>query len=247
MRRDEGFIPHLQLKIRLIIALGIIVVLLSVVYFLLIHYEVRNVVVEGNKHYSSKEIQDMVMTGYLGDNSLYLSMKYKNKEISDIPFIETMDIIVTSNDTIKIMVYEKSLAGFVEYLGRYMYFDNDGVVIEAAKVPTKGIPQVIGLEFDHIVLYEKLPVDNDAIFQDILTITKLLNKYNMICEKIQFDANYQITLGYGKVKVNIGKLENLEEKLMQLPYILPSLEGESGTLDLQNYTSDKKSITFEKE
>lgn len=247
MRRDEDFIPHLQLKIRLIIALGIIVVLLSVVYFLLIHYEVRNVVVEGNKHYSSKEIQDMVMTGYLGDNSLYLSMKYKNKEISDIPFIETMDIIVTSNDTIKIMVYEKSLAGFVEYLGRYMYFDNDGVVIEAAKVPTKGIPQVTGLEFDHIVLYEKLPVDNDAIFQDILTITKLLNKYNMICEKIQFDANYQITLGYGKVKVNIGKLENLEEKLMQLPYILPSLEGESGTLDLQNYTSDKKSITFEKE
>ena len=247
MRIDEDFIPHLQLKIRLIIALGIIVVLLSVVYFLLIHYEVRNVVVEGNKHYSSKEIQDMVMTGYLGDNSLYLSMKYKNKEISDIPFIETMDIIVTSNDTIKIMVYEKSLAGFVEYLGRYMYFYNDGVVIEAAKVPTKGIPQVIGLEFDHIVLYEKLPVDNDAIFQDILTITKLLNKYNMICEKIQFDANYQITLGYGKVKVNIGKLENLEEKLMQLPYILPSLEGESGTLDLQNYTSDKKSITFEKE
>ena len=247
MRRDEDFIPHLQLKIRLIIVLGTIVVLLSVVYFLLIHYEVRNVVVEGNKHYSSKEIQDMVMTGYLGDNSLYLSMKYKNKEISDIPFIETMDVIVTSNDTIKIMVYEKSLAGFVEYLGRYMYFDNDGVVIEAAKVPTKGIPQVTGLEFDHIVLYEKLPVDNDAIFQDILTITKLLNKYDIICEKIQFDANYQITLGYGKVKVNIGKLENLEEKLMQLPYILPSLEGESGTLDLQNYTSDKKSITFEKE
>lgn len=247
MRRDEDFIPHLQLKIRLIIVLGTIVVLLSVIYFLLIHYEVKNVVVEGNKHYSSKEIQDMVMTGYLGDNSLYLSMKYKNKEISDIPFIETMDVIVTSNDTIKIMVYEKSLAGFVEYLGRYMYFDNDGVVIEAAKVPTKGIPQVTGLEFDHIVLYEKLPVDNDAIFQDILTITKLLNKYDIICEKIQFDANYQITLGYEKVKVNIGKLENLEEKLMQLPYILPSLEGESGTLDLQNYTSDKKSITFEKE
>lgn len=247
MRRDEDIIPHLQLKIRLIIVLGTITVLLSVIYFLLIHYEVRNVIVEGNKHYSAQEIQNMVMTGYLGDNSLYLSIKYKNKEISNIPFIETMDIIVTSNDTIKIMVYEKSLAGFVEYLGRYMYFDNDGVVIEAAKVPTKGIPQVTGLEFDHIVLYEKLPVENDAIFQDILTITKLLNKYNVICEKIQFDTNYQVTLGYGKVKVNIGKLENLDEKLMQLPYILPSLEGESGTLDLQNYTLDKKSITFEKE
>lgn len=247
MKRDEDIIPYLQLKIRLIIVLGTITVLLSVVYFLLIHYEVKNVIVEGNKHYSSKEIQDMIMTGYLGDNSLYLSLKYKNKEIEDIPFIETMDVIVKSNDTIKIMVYEKSLAGYVEYLGRYMYFDNDGVVIEAAKVPTKGIPQVTGLTFDHVVLYEKLPVENNSIFQDILTITKLLNKYDVICDAIQFDTNYQVTLGYGTVKVNIGKLENLDEKLMQLPFILPSLEGECGTLDLQNYTSDKKSITFEKE
>ena len=54
-------------------------------------------------------------------------------------------------------------------------------------------------------------------------------------------------LGYGTVKVNIGKLENLDEKLMQLPYILPSLAGERGTLDLQNYILDKKNITFEKE
>lgn len=247
MKRDEDVIPHLQLKIGLIIVLATITVLLSVLYFLLLHYEVRNVIVEGNKHYSSKEIQDMVMTGYFGDNSLYLSMKYKNKEISEIPFIETMDIMVTSNDTIKIMVYEKSLAGYVEYLGRYMYFDNDGVVIEAAKVPTRGIPQVTGLQFDHIVLYEKLPVENDTIFQDILTITKLLNKYEVICDKIQFDTNDQVTLGYGSIKVNIGELENLDEKLMQLPYILPSLTGERGTLDLQNYTLDKKSITFEKE
>ena len=187
------------------------------------------------------------MTGYLGDNSLYLSLKYKKKEIENIPFIETMDVEVTSNDTIKIMVYEKSLAGYVEYLGRYMYFDNDGVVIEAAKVPTKGIPQVTGLDISHIVLYEKLPVDNDDIFQDILTITKLLTKYDVICDKIQFDENYAVTLGYGTVKVNIGKLENLDEKLMQLPSILPSLDGESGTLELQNYTIDKKSITFKKE
>ena len=87
MKRDEDIIPYLQLKIRLIITLGTITVLLSVVYFPLIHYEVKNVIVEGNKHYSSQEIQDMLMTGYLGDNSLYLSLKYKNKEISDIPFI----------------------------------------------------------------------------------------------------------------------------------------------------------------
>lgn len=244
---DIEYIPHLQLKIHLITALGIITTFLAIALFLSYHYAVRHVIVEGNKHYSAQEVQSMVLKGYLGDNSLYLSLKYKNKEIKGIPFIDTMDVIIVSNDTIKISVYEKALAGYVEYLGRYMYFDNDGMIVEAAKVTTKGIPQVTGLNFDHVVLYEKLPVENDEIFQNILTITKLLNKYDVICDKIQFDSSYNVTLGYGKVKVNIGKLENLDEKLMQLPYILPSLEGESGTLDLQNYTQESKSVSFEKD
>lgn len=247
MRYDEeDVIPHLQLKIRLISILTVITVLLSAAYILLTHYAIKNVIVEGNKHYSAQEIQSMVLTGYLGDNSLYLSLKYKNREIKDVPFVDTMDVMVMSKDTIKITVYEKSLAGYVEYLGRYMYFDNDGTIVEAAKVKTNGIPQVVGLNFDHVVMYEKLPVENSDIFQNILTITKLLNKYNIICDKIQFDSKYNVTLGYGKVKVNIGELTNLDDKIMQLPYILPSIEGQEGTLDLQNYTQDRKIVSFEK-
>lgn len=240
-------IPDTGKKIRIIIVLGVINVLLLVFYFLLTHFAVKNVIVDGNKHYSAQEIQSMIMTGYFGDNSLYLSLKYKNKEVEGIPFVETMDVVVQSNDTIKITVYEKALAGYVEYLGRYMYFDNEGVVVEVAKVTTKGIPQVTGLNFDHIILYDKLPVENSNIFQNILTITKLLNKYDVICDKIQFDANYNVTLGYGNVKVRIGALENLDEKIMQLPIILPSLAGEKGVLDLQNYSADKKTTSFERE
>ena len=247
MRYDEeDVIPHLQLKIRLISILTVITVLLSAAYILLTHYAIKNVIVEGNKHYSAQEIQSMVLTGYLGDNSLYLSLKYKNREIKDVPFVDTMDVMVMSKDTIKITVYEKSLAGYVEYLGRYMYFDNDGTIVEAAKVKTNGIPQVVGLNFDHVVMYEKLPVENSDIFQNILTITKLLNKYNIICDKIQFDSKYNVTLGYENVKVNIGELTNLDDKIMQLPYILPSLEGQEGTLNLQNYTQDRKIVSFEK-
>lgn len=240
-------IPDTGKKIRIIVVLGVINVLLLIFYFLLTHFAVKNVIVDGNKHYSAKEIQSMIMTGYFGDNSLYLSLKYKNKEVEGIPFVETMDVVVQSNDTIKITVYEKALAGYVEYLGRYMYFDNEGVIVEVAKVTTKGIPQVTGLNFDHVILYDKLPVDNSDIFQNILTITKLLNKYDVICDKIQFDANYNVTLGYGSVKVRIGALENLDEKIMQLPRILPSLAGEKGVLDLQNYSSDKKTTSFERE
>ncbi|MCM1182077.1 MAG: cell division protein FtsQ/DivIB [Roseburia sp.] len=240
-------LPNIGRKIRIIIFLGIINVMLMAMYFVLIHYAVKNVIVDGNRHYSAEQIKEMVMRGAFGDNSLYLSMKYKNKGIDDVPFVETMDVVVQSNDTIRITVYEKALAGYVEYLGRYMYFDNEGVVVEASKVTTPGIPRVTGIAFDHVILYERLPVENDNIFQNILTITKLLNKYDVICDSIRFDDSYNVTLGYGGVKVNIGQLENLDEKLMQLPYILPSLEGKRGTLDLQSYTFGKKSVSFEQE
>jgi cell division protein FtsQ len=236
-----------NIRIHIIIILAIINIILCAVYYLLIHYEVRTVTVDGNVHYSAEEIKSMIMTGYLGDNSLYLSLKYKNKDIDNIPFVETMDVVVQSNDSIRIIVYEKAIAGYVEYLGRYMYFDNEGVVVEASKVTTASVPQVTGLKFDHVVLYEKLPVENEDVFQDILTITKMLNKYDILCDKIQFDSNYNVTLGYGDVKVYVGDLNDLDDKLMQLPSILPSLEGEKGTLDLQNYSSDKKTISFQKE
>ena len=75
----------------------------------------------------------------------------------------------------------------------------------------------------------------------------VLNKYDILCDRIQFDSSYNVTLGYGGVKVTIGALDNLDEKLMQLPQILPSLAGEKGTLDLQNYTADRKSVSFERE
>ena len=236
--------PDTRLKVRIVIVLGIINVFLIVSYFILSYYTVKNVQVDGNKHYSADEIKAMIMTGYFGDNSLYLSLKYKNKDIEGVPFVETMDVVVQSNDTIRIIVYEKALAGYVKYLGRCMYFDNEGVIVEASKVTTKGIPQVTGLQFDHVMLHKKLPVENEQIFQNILTITKLLNKYNVPCDKIQFDNNYNVTLGYNRVRVNIGPLENLDEKLMKLPEILRWLEGEEGTLDLQNYTVDRKNITF---
>lgn len=248
MKRNADImkLPNIRLKVGIIIFLGIINVLLLASYFVLLHFAVRNVVVEGNKHYSAAEIRSMIMTGYFGDNSLYLSLKYKNKDIKDVPFVETMDVAVQSNDTIKITVYEKALAGYAEYLGRFMYFDNKGVVVEASKVITKGIPQITGITFDHVVLYEKLPVENEEIFQNILTITKLMNKYNVISDRIQFDKDFNVMLGYGGVKVNIGQLERLDEKLMVLPDILPALEGKKGVLHMANYTGDREDIIFEK-
>ena len=247
MRNKLDYIPHLQLKINLVVILSILTVLLGTIYFVLITFKVDEVIVEGNKHYSAQEVKAMVMNGPYANNSVYLSLKYKNHDIEGIPFIQKMNVKVVGKNSIKIFVYEKALAGYVEYLGRYMYFDKDGIIVEVAKVKTSGIPMVAGLHFDHAILYEKLPVADETVFQNVLMITQLLNKYGVIADKIYFDDDYHVTLSYNKVKVLLGEMSNLDEKMMQLPYILPELEGKSGTLDLENYTEGKNNISFQKD
>lgn len=238
------------MKKRICILLGgcIVGTLLGGLMFIALrYYKVTTVYVEGNIHYNNEEIMDMVMTGTLGNNSLYLALKYKNKGVDNIPFVQTMDVKILSPDTIKITVYEKAMAGYIEYLGRYMYFDRDGTVVESSSERTRGIPQVTGLRFDYVVVNEPLPVENDEIFKRILDITQLLNKYELTADKIFFDSSYNLTLFFEEVRVTLGSSSEIDQKIIKLKNILPELEGKSGTLQMENYTEDTKNITFHQE
>lgn len=226
---------------------AILVIVLGVYYYIMTHYKVTTVYVEGNIHYTNEEIIDMVMGGKYGDNSLFLSMKYRDQEIDNIPFVETMDVTIESNDTIRITVYEKALAGYVSYLGRYVYFDKDGIVVETSEEKTSGIPQVTGLTFDHVVLYEPLLVEKPEIFDEVLNITQQLSKYSLAVDKIYFDKDYQVTLLFGEVKVALGSNTDIDEKIMKLQSILPNLAGKRGTLDMRELREDMKNYSFESE
>ncbi len=229
-----------------LVVAAILAVLAAVGTLVIIHvFTVKNVTIEGNTHYTNEEIYDMVMGDRLGRNSIYLSLKYKNKDIEDIPFIETMNVKITDPSSIKIIVYEKAVAGYVEYMGRYFYFDKDGTVIESSDKRTMGIPQVMGLNFDHIILYEKLPVESDEVFKQILEMTQLLAKYDIEMDKLFFDKNYSMTLYFGDARIRVGDFTNIDEKIIRLKDILPELEGKKGVLRLDNYTGSDSIITFE--
>jgi len=220
-------------------------VLLGVGSYIKTTYTVRTVYVEGNVHYTEDEIKAIVMDGMLGDNSLYLSFKYRNRDIEGIPFVDVLNVDVLSADTIKIIVYEKSLTGYVKYLDTYVYFDRDGYVVESSSIRTVGVPQIMGLEFDCFLLGEKLPVENPEIFTSILNITKLLNKYNLTSDKIYFTKSGDITIFFDNIKVALGKdTSRLEDKLMLLPGFLQQLVGKSGTLQMQVYDEDSGKYTF---
>ena len=97
---------------------------MGIEYFIEIYrVDPAKIYVDGNTHYTNQQIIDIVMDGPLGDNSVVLSLKYKNKKITDVPFVDAITVEVVSSDSIRIRVFEKALAGYVKYLDRYIYFD----------------------------------------------------------------------------------------------------------------------------
>lgn len=231
--------------VKILVGLVLIIGILSVGIFVLNMYTIHTVYVEGNVHYTEEEIKKMVMDGTLGNNSLYLSLKYRNTGVENIPFVDVMDVSILSPDTIKINVYEKKLVGYVKYLDTYMYFDKDGCVVESSGIKTVGVPQITGLTFDHVVLGEPLPVEDDTVFNSILDITKLLNKYELTADKIYFHNSNDITIYFGEVKVALGNEPGrMEDKLMLLPGFLTELSGKSGTLQMGNYDEGSGKYTF---
>lgn len=227
------------------IMLALVIIAFAAFKYVSDTYTVTNIYVNGNIHYSNEEIIDMVMTDKLSHNSLFLSLKYRNKSIENVPFVEKMDVDIVSPDTITINVYEKAIAGYISYLGRYMYFDRDGIVVESSLEPSAGVPEVLGLDFGYVIIYEKLPVENEAVFAEILDITQLLDKYDLNADKIFFDSDYNVYLYFSGVEVSIGTSRFIDEKIIQLQYILPSLEGKNGILEMKDFDEDTRNITFE--
>lgn len=236
---------NVRIKIGIIVTALILTAVFGVGYYITETYTVKTVYVEGNIHYTEDEIKAIVMDGTFGNNSLYLSMKYKNRGIKGVPFVDVMDVSIVSPDTVRITVYEKVLTGYVNYMGTCLYFDKDGYVVESSSVKTEGVPQIVGLAFDHVVVGEALPVEDPEVFNNVLSVTKLLEKYDLAAEKIYFQKSGDITVYFDDVKVALGNDNiTLEDKLMLLPELLPNLEGKSGTLQMENYSDSGGRYTF---
>ena len=145
----------------------------------------------------------------------------------------------------EIRVYEKNMVGYVRYLGQDVYFDKDGIVVESSTQELEGIPQISGVTFDSLAIHQPLSVEDPTIFDTILSITKLLTKYDLDPDEIRFGAGGELFLQLGDVKVALGTGENLDEKISRLKQLEGDLKDKSGTLHMENYTDETTHISLE--
>ena len=214
--------------------LGILIVLALAVLIIFTVFKVKNVEVEGNKLYDAKVIEKAVLNDEYSWNSLYVFLKYKFVNTSEVPFVDTMEISLKDPQTLHIKVYEKGIMGYLylSSINKNVYFDKDGIVTELSDRVIEDTPQILGIDCKKVVQYEKLPIGSKRLKQ-LLTLTQSLKRNEPV-------------LTYGTVKVSMGSLEFLTQKVERLAKIKPQLQGMEGTLHLENWTEETTNIVFDK-
>ncbi len=236
-----------KLMLLLKIIVGLMVLLVIAAAVVLTQFKIETIQVTGNVHYTEEEMKDIVMEhGYI-DNSLILYWMHKMNPIEGVPFIAKIDIEYISPHVITITVYEKSIAGCITYMNRYVYFDKDGIVLDTSKERLEDIPCISGMNFDSVVMHEKMPIDDEKRFSLILNMTQLITKYELPVDDVRFTSTDEVIIYVKDVKILLGTGENIEEKMVDLGNILASLGDKKGTLDMREFTRDKGNASFQPE
>ncbi len=211
-------------------------------------FTVENVEVEGNVLYSEEVIADTVLNDEYSWNSLYVYLKYRFLDTETVPFIDTMEVTLRGPHTLHIDVYEKGIMGYiyVDELGENVYFDKDGIVVEISGNIIADTPRIEGLDCEEVVLYENLPIIKEDL-KDILTLTQTLKRNELVPDSIIYGQADSPVLVYGSIRIQIGSEELLTQKVARIAKILPSLDGKSGVLHLENWTEETTNIVFEQD
>lgn len=109
------------------------------------------------------------------------------------------------------------------------------------------VPKIEGLNASNIQVGGILKVKDASIFQTILSLTKLIDKFGIQPDYVEFAADQTMTLHYEDVRIQIGSDTLLEEKVSRVAAILPELEGLSGVLHLEDYAKDTQNIIFDRD
>ncbi len=230
---------------KVFLVLGILVILiLAVMVVITTQFDIETIQVSGNVHYTDEEIVELVVGDGYGRNTLVLYLKNKLQPMEDIPFVQKIDVEYISRHVVTITVYEKAMAGCVQFMNEYMYFDKDGIILESSTERLEDIPCIEGIHFDSMVMYEPLPIEDKTFFNTVLNLTQMLQKYELAVDDIRFTSQDEIILYYEDITIRLGDGSNIEEQISELSNILQSIEGKSGTLYMEDYSIENSDVIF---
>lgn len=215
----------------------------NIVLFVLILTFTQKIQVVGSTLGQEDQILSWVKEDPKTKNALYTFWKYRFGSYEIPVYLESVNVKMTAPWAVRVEVTEKQIIGGIQKEDTYLYFDAEGLVLRKGTEQLENVPIIEGLEGNDAAQFEVLEVDDEKVFSYIVNITELLKKYELSPDRLVWDDDC-MQLYFDQICVRIGKL-NFEEKILQLPPVLEKLEGKAGTLNMEYYTNDSSSISFQ--
>ena len=226
------------------IIIGVIVILLGAAVGYASTFSLDTIEVNGCVFSSEKAVEEAVMANCRFNNTIELFLMNKFKEMPYVPFVSTVDLEFVNKNEVNVTVYEKAIAGCIGYMDGYVYFDNDGNVLESSKEQMDKVPCISGLKFERWEMGERLPINDEKKFSNILTMTQLIEKYELDIKRISFVENDEIVIWHDDIKILLGNGDNLAVQMMNLGSILEGLSGKKGVLYMKDFNSSTSRASF---
>lgn len=217
--------------------IGVITVLIIILTIIASFFKIKNITVEPGEHYTEEEIINLVIKDRTDNISYILYLKDKLLEQNAIPFVQKIDIKIIDKNSVYLQVYDKKITGCVYFMGSYMYFDLDGIVVESSNEHLEEIPIISGLVFDKIVLNEALKVQKNNMFNIILNISNTIQKYNLKVERVEFLKNEEVVLYCDGHVIELGRHEFYDEHISLICQIVKNLGDEKYKIYMKDITN----------
>jgi len=224
----------------------VIFTVIAAALIILVNLKITKVNIEGNEHTSREEIINAFFPDETSWNPFLFRFRESTEEPKTFLFVDKYQIEYKGLTEIDIIIYEKQIVGYVEIEDSYMFFDQDGVVVEVTDDPSgEDVPKVEGLDTEGIALYKKIPAE-EKVLREILQVSQFLKTREIrwggvtaplyaCVDLIEVDEHGNITCELGNVSVFLGGQNDMEAKLTEMADILPELYGREGTLYLNTY------------
>ena len=231
---------HFKGGILLVFALLVIIIGALAVW----NMKLTDITVSGSSYYTDDELLAYVFPEAKYYRTVMSFWNNRFGEAQDIPFVKSYELNITGLHSAEIVVYEKTIIGYIPYMGNYLYFDTEGYIVETSTEKVEGLLFIDGINFDYFVLNSQLPVNDDSVFSDVLVLSRVISQEELDVERVYFDKDLNITLIMGSLNVYLGSATSIEEKIHTLVDILPQIEGEVGTLYLDSYSTVNDTVEY---
>lgn len=230
---------------KVVIALVLVVVVLACALFSPL-FAVKKIKVQGANHFTTSALCEMIGLSK-GDHLLLFGKSKAEKTLMKSPYIAQAKLSARLPHTMKIKITERKVRGYVPYMGAYLYIDERGRVLEVADSCKDALPLVRGLQFDSFTEGEILPVKNTKALDVVLTISQLMEKYELLDLVVEIDVSKpkDVYAYVNQVQIHLGDMTNCDMKIQYMEQIIKKIpEEDRGVLDLSTLNNSKANVTF---